>query len=51
MNGNIIIEQLKHKPVSEHVCEFVERKGLGHPDYMIDSACEAASVALSKYYL
>jgi len=51
VNDNIIIEPLRHKPVSEHICEFVERKGLGHPDYIIDSACEAASVALSKYYL
>ncbi|MEM1825474.1 MAG: methionine adenosyltransferase, partial [Desulfurococcaceae archaeon] len=31
--------------------EIVERKGLGHPDYIADSASEAASRELSKYYL
>jgi len=48
---SITVEELGVKPVEEHNTEFVERKGLGHPDYIIDSACEAASVALSKYYL
>lgn len=51
METSIVIERLNHKPVSEQECEFVERKGLGHPDYIIDSACEVASIALSKYYL
>ena len=31
--------------------EIVERKGIGHPDSIIDGACEAVSIALSKYYL
>lgn len=31
--------------------ELVERKGLGHPDYIADSASEEASKALCKYYL
>jgi S-adenosylmethionine synthetase len=31
--------------------ELVERKGIGHPDSIIDGACEAVSIALSKYYL
>ncbi|MDJ0270909.1 MAG: methionine adenosyltransferase [Aigarchaeota archaeon] len=50
-NIRVKVETLSTKPVEEQETEFVERKGLGHPDYMIDSACEAASVALSKYYL
>ncbi len=48
---NIIIERLYQKPVEEQKTEFVERKGVGHPDFLIDTACEAASIALSKYYL
>jgi S-adenosylmethionine synthetase len=31
--------------------ELVERKGLGHPDYIADAASEVASRALCKYYL
>jgi len=49
---NIIsVETLSTKTVEEQEAEFVERKGLGHPDYIIDSVCEEASRALSKYYL
>lgn len=31
--------------------EFVERKGLGHPDYIADAASEEFSRRLSNYYL
>jgi S-adenosylmethionine synthetase len=31
--------------------ELVERKGLGHPDYIADAASEVASRALCKHYL
>jgi len=31
--------------------EIVERKGLGHPDYMADNLAEAFSRELSRYYL
>lgn len=31
--------------------EFVERKGIGHPDTICDSICESASRELSLYYL
>jgi len=37
--------------VADLEVELVERKGIGHPDSMIDGACEAVSIALSKYYL
>ncbi|MEM3394707.1 MAG: methionine adenosyltransferase [Nitrososphaerota archaeon] len=47
----IIFERIRGVPVYKHAVEIVERKGLGHPDYMIDAACEASSVALSKYYI
>jgi len=47
----VTVEPLDKTPVEEQTIEMVERKGLGHPDYIIDSACEEASIALSKYYL
>ncbi|MGA2665993.1 MAG: methionine adenosyltransferase [Nitrososphaerales archaeon] len=37
--------------VSDLEVEIVERKGIGHPDSIIDGACESVSIALSKYYL
>src|SRR5579864_6826418 len=37
--------------VSDLEVEIVERKGIGHPDSIIDGASEAVSIALSKYYL
>lgn len=49
--STIVFERIRGKPISKQHVEIVERKGLGHPDYIIDSVCEAASVALSKYYL
>jgi len=51
MVRNIEIEMLKMTSVSKMKVELVERKGVGHPDYIADSASEAASRALSKYYL
>jgi len=51
MIKNIYIEQLHQKPIEERSNEIVERKGLGHPDYIADSAAESVSIALSKYYL
>jgi methionine adenosyltransferase (EC 2.5.1.6) len=47
----IVFERLKATPVGRQYVELVERKGLGHPDYIIDSVCESASIALSRYYL
>ena len=49
--SSIVIERISRLPVKDQHVELVERKGLGHPDYIIDSACEAASVSLSRYYL
>jgi len=48
---NIVIEKLNCPSVEERGVEIVERKGLGHPDTICDSLCEAASLALSRYYL
>lgn len=47
----IEVESLKGLSVAEQRVEIVERKGLGHPDYICDSIMEAISVALSREYL
>jgi len=49
--SRIVVERINRLPVKNQHVELVERKGLGHPDYIIDSACERASLSLSKYYL
>jgi len=48
---NILIETIRVQPIEEMIVELVERKGLGHPDYIADSAAEAASKALCQYYI
>jgi S-adenosylmethionine synthetase len=50
MASYVVVEPLDKKPVEQQEIEMVERKGLGHPDYIIDSACEEASIMLSQYY-
>jgi S-adenosylmethionine synthetase len=47
----IEVEHLKGLSVAEQKVEIVERKGLGHPDYICDSMMEAISVALSGEYI
>ena len=51
MPRTITINSIDKKPVSELNVELVERKGLGHPDYIADASSEAVSRALSSYYL
>jgi len=46
-----ITEIFKGKSITEHRVEIVERKGIGHPDFMCDSMMDAVSVSLSKEYL
>jgi S-adenosylmethionine synthetase len=48
---NIVIESIKNIPVSEQQIEIVERKGLGHPDYICDAITDEISVALSQEYI
>ena len=50
MPRNLHVESIP-QCVSDLEVEIVERKGIGHPDSIIDGACEAVSIALSKYYL
>jgi S-adenosylmethionine synthetase len=48
---NIIVEDLKQTPLEKQRLEIVERKGLGHPDYICDAVADRISVGLSKEYL
>ncbi|MCX8166189.1 MAG: methionine adenosyltransferase [Acidilobaceae archaeon] len=47
---NIVVEESRVLDVEELDVEMVERKGLGHPDYICDAVAEAVSVGLSRYY-
>jgi len=48
---NIAVYELNGKLISESPVEFVERKGLGHPDSLIDGIVESMSRELSKIYM
>lgn len=48
---DIIITFLNQRAVPELPFEFVERKGIGHPDSLCDMAAEEASIEISKYFL
>lgn len=48
---NIIVEDLKQTPLKKQRIEIVERKGLGHPDYICDAVMDQISIRLSKIYL
>ena len=48
---NIKIEELEATPITERKVEIVERKGLGHPDYICDSIMNQVSVELCREYL
>ena len=48
---NINVQLNSYADVEKLPVELVERKGLGHPDYIADSIAEEASRKLSLYYL
>lgn len=48
---NICVQDYQWQGIERMAIEIVERKGLGHPDYIADGVAEAVSVELSKYYL
>jgi S-adenosylmethionine synthetase len=50
MPRNIVVRQLNQIPIEDTEVELVERKGLGHPDYISDAVAEEASRQLSAYY-
>jgi S-adenosylmethionine synthetase len=45
------VEEIKGHSVQDLDVEIVERKGKGHPDSLIDGACEAVSLGLCDYYM
>lgn len=47
---NIFIEKIKD-PVEKREVEFVESKGVGHPDSICDAVCEECGKALAMFYL
>ncbi len=49
--GQIHIEQKDRIRVDEQAVEFVERKGIGHPDSLIDGIVENVSLELGKAYI
>src|SRR3972149_2001910 len=51
MDRNIFIEELMQVPIEKQGVEFVERKGIGHPDSIADGLAESVSRALCKMYL
>jgi len=46
-----VVSGVRRQPTEELPVELVERKGLGHPDYIADSVSEYVSRELSRYYL
>lgn len=46
---DIFIERI-NDPVEKRETEFVESKGIGHPDSICDALCEACGQALAAYY-
>lgn len=51
MERNILVEELSHTPIEKQAVEFVERKGIGHPDSIADGLAESVSRALCKMYI
>jgi len=50
MERNIFVEELDQSPIEKQGVEFVERKGIGHPDSVADGLAESVSRALCKMY-
>jgi S-adenosylmethionine synthetase len=48
---NIIVEEFKQPPLEKQKLEIVERKGLGHPDYICDAVLDRVCIGLCKEYL
>lgn len=50
MERNIFTEDLTCMPIETQAVEFVERKGIGHPDSIADGLAESVSRALCRMY-
>jgi len=51
MSRNISIERAVLPPIEEQKLEIVERKGIGHPDTLLDAIVEEVGRNLCRYYL
>jgi S-adenosylmethionine synthetase len=51
MARNILVDCLKQTPLEQQKLEIVERKGLGHPDYICDAIMDRISIRLGQEYL
>lgn len=51
MERNIVVEEFRETPLEREKLEIVERKGLGHPDFICDAILDRVSVNLSKAYI
>ncbi|MBI5888599.1 MAG: methionine adenosyltransferase [Deltaproteobacteria bacterium] len=51
MAQRLTIEVVNDLPISDCAVEIVERKGVGHPDYICDAVTDRISVALSREYI
>lgn len=51
MKRNIVVAKMDGIPINQQAVEMVERKGVGHPDSIMDGMMEAVSRELSKYYV
>ncbi len=51
MGRNIHVSELSWPGVENLAIEMVERKGVGHPDYIADGVAEAVSRELCRYYM
>ncbi len=50
-SSSIAVNRFINIPLEKQDVEFVERKGLGHPDYIADAISEISSISISKEYL
>jgi S-adenosylmethionine synthetase len=48
---NILVNVLEQTPLEKQKLEIVERKGLGHPDFVCDNIMDRISVKLSQEYV
>ncbi len=46
----VLIRRLMKTPLEDQELEIVERKGLGHPDYICDAIMDRVSIELNKEY-
>ena len=51
MQRSLHVEEIRGHSVQDFDVEIVERKGIGHPDSLVDGASEAVSLGLCDYYI